>query len=78
MNKKLGCALKVIVILAAIVVTGIAIIRNECYKAAKDVPEHDYDAESTAILCANDIKSKPAPPKIPKMLLASKIPMPVK
>jgi len=23
---------------------------NECYKAAKDVPEHDYDAESNIML----------------------------
>lgn len=31
----------------------------------------DGDAESTAIACAGKIKSKPAPPKIPKMFLAS-------
>lgn len=30
----------------------------------------DGDAENTALLCAADIKSKPAPPKIPKMFLS--------
>ncbi|HBL84782.1 MAG: hypothetical protein A2Y17_01670 [Clostridiales bacterium GWF2_38_85] len=32
----------------------------------------DGDAESTAILCASDIKAKPALPKIPKIYVASK------
>lgn len=32
----------------------------------------DCDAESTALLCAGEIKGKNAPPKIPKMFLASK------
>jgi predicted DNA-binding helix-hairpin-helix protein len=31
----------------------------------------DSEAESTALLCAADIKGRPAPPKIPKMFLAS-------
>jgi predicted DNA-binding helix-hairpin-helix protein len=31
----------------------------------------DSEAENTALLCAADIRSKPAPPKIPKMFLAS-------
>jgi predicted DNA-binding helix-hairpin-helix protein len=31
----------------------------------------DSEAEKTALLCASDIKSKPAPPKMPKMFLSS-------
>jgi predicted DNA-binding helix-hairpin-helix protein len=31
----------------------------------------DSEAENTALLCAADIKSRPAPPKIPKMFLSS-------
>lgn len=31
----------------------------------------DFDAESTALLCAGEIKAKKTPPKIPKMFLAS-------
>lgn len=31
----------------------------------------DSEAENTALLCAADIKGKPAPPKIPKMFLSS-------
>lgn len=33
---------------------------------------NDQDAESTAIRCSDGITSKPAPPKIPKMFLASR------
>lgn len=32
----------------------------------------DFDAESTALLCAGEIKAKSGPPKVPKMFLASK------
>ncbi len=32
----------------------------------------DSDAEQTALLCAGHIKGKPAPPKIPKLFLASR------
>jgi predicted DNA-binding helix-hairpin-helix protein len=31
----------------------------------------DSDAENTALLCAADVKGRPAPPKIPKMFLSS-------
>jgi predicted DNA-binding helix-hairpin-helix protein len=31
----------------------------------------DGEAESAALLCASDIKSRPAPPKIPKMFMSS-------